>query len=897
MTDISAVFNQPGAAFVHLPDGIKFPPVEKEWQNKPHTFAQAQAHKGNVGILAGSGFIGLDQDDPSAFSGLELPITTTWETRPGRFGLWFKTADVAEALESIGKKPSQAQLKLFQDGKPVGEVKLQRTYQVIPNSWKNLEDGTRADYKLLSSEPPTEISMVKLLADLQSIGVTFSSKLEANAAKLEEMGKKARQSRVESDEARARRYAEAALRDEVLTLAGTPDGNRNHQLNRSAFAMGQFIAAKVLSEDEVISELSRAAANTGLDSDEIRTTIVSGLQAGRHHPREIPEKPNGTGPKEGAARKILDCIDSEELTEGGNASRLERLFGNEMRYNHTHKKWYLWEGGRWQVDTNGGSMRLAANVVGALYLAAADADGKDERKAIVNFAKETDTRKGLSNMLAIAANRLQFAITADKLDSNAWLLGAGNVTFDLKTGNTREPHREDLITKAIGVRHDRAAKCPRWIKFIAQIFSEDKELIAYIKRAFGYCLTGSMDEQVFFFCHGDGSNGKSKFLAILRALLGEYAKQADFSTFMVQRNEKVRNDLAALAGARVITAIEAEEGGRLSMQVIKSWTGGDPITARFLFGENFTFQPTGKIWLAANNKPAISERNHAAWRRVQLIPFNVTIAEKDQDKQIEAKLLKELPGILNWALDGLADYMKVGLNTPNAVRVATDQYRKENDNLEMFVSECCDVGKLKVCDNQDLYFAYLNFCSMSGTHALSQTKFSPELNTRPGIKSTRNKHGVFWNGIELKKDWCRVEENPISHTCAAKGVGLKQNAQSISNSALREDFAQMTPNSAPHSESNPTPSLWMGDKTAPERERFKAGHQKHAAKNKRTCHVCGYVSDHDLIPDHSNREYMDCYICTSCLISHQAKSTAKPQAEDTAPSGSQTELESEEAQA
>ena len=133
MADIPEVFNQPGAAFVLLPDGIKFPPIEKEWQRKGHSFQEAAAHKGNVGIMAGNGYLGLDQDDPSAFEGLELPIACTWETRPGRLGLWFKASDeIPEALAGIGKKADQAQLKLFKNGKPCGEVKLERTYQVIP---------------------------------------------------------------------------------------------------------------------------------------------------------------------------------------------------------------------------------------------------------------------------------------------------------------------------------------------------------------------------------------------------------------------------------------------------------------------------------------------------------------------------------------------------------------------------------------------------------------------------------------------------------------------------------------------------------------------------------------------------------------------------------------------
>ncbi|MCK9404983.1 MAG: YfjI family protein [Methanothrix sp.] len=296
MADIPEVFNQPGAAFVLLPDGIKFPPIEKEWQRKGHSFQEAAAHKGNVGIMAGNGYLGLDQDDPSAFEGLELPITCTWETRPGRLGLWFKASDeIPEALAGISKKANQAQLKLFKNGKPCGEVKLERTYQVIPPSWKKLEDGTRADYKLLQDAPPAEIRLAELLEDLQAIGITFSSKLESNAKKLEDMGKKAHQRRAESDEARSRRYAEAALESEVKALGSSEVGNRNDQLNRSSFALGQFVAAGVLSEAEVIRALSKAAIYAGLEMEEIRATITSGLEAGTKHPRDIPTANASTG--------------------------------------------------------------------------------------------------------------------------------------------------------------------------------------------------------------------------------------------------------------------------------------------------------------------------------------------------------------------------------------------------------------------------------------------------------------------------------------------------------------------------------------------------------------------------------------------------------------------------
>ena len=288
---VPEVFNQPGAAFVFLREGAKFPPLEKEWEKHPHTYDEARAHtrRGNVGILAGNGYIGLDQDVPAAFDGLQLPITATWETRPGRLGMWFTCNDrTPEVLAKYGKKSDQAQLKLFKDGRPVGEVKLERTYQVIPPSWKTLEDGTRADYRLLQESPPAKISLAWLLSELQKIGITFNSKLEGNAAKLENAVKKSRQKRAETDEQRTRKYAEAALKGEVEKVRNAPEGHRNDQLNDSAFALGQLVATGVLSETEVIRALESVAEDD--EPEKIPRTIRSGLASGARHPRKIPEK-------------------------------------------------------------------------------------------------------------------------------------------------------------------------------------------------------------------------------------------------------------------------------------------------------------------------------------------------------------------------------------------------------------------------------------------------------------------------------------------------------------------------------------------------------------------------------------------------------------------------------
>jgi len=469
-------------------------------------------------------------------------------------------------------------------------------------------------------------------------------------------------------------------------------------------------------------------------------------------------------------------IDSEPLTEGGNATRLINFHGDDIRYCHTYKKWLIWDGSRWKIDTDGQILRIVENIIRHLYRMAASAESTNARNLLVQFAKTADRNFHLKNVLEIAKNREKVAITSRVLDCDEWMLCATNCTINLRTLGHSNPRREDLITKRIGCDYDKDATCPIWLAFLEKIFRADVELIAYLKRAIGYTLTGSTQEQVYFFLHGSGANGKSVFLAVLRALLGEYAKQASFDTFLVQRDAKVRNDLAALAGARLITASEAEEGARMSMTVIKSWTGSDPITARFLFGEDFTFKPVGKIWMAANTKPIISERNFAAWRRVHLIPFLVTIPKTEQDKELESKLLQELPGILNWALEGLREYHRIGLEPPEAVKVATETYRRENDSLEAFIAECCLVQRLAVCKNTELFYAYEVYCRDSGLNQISQTKFSIDLRAKENIFLKKTMEGRFWYGIDLKEEWKQTRHTtPGDSNNAVNMTGMTPN--------------------------------------------------------------------------------------------------------------------------
>jgi len=319
MPAISEVFNQPGALFVLLPAGRKAPPIEKDWPNKPHSYDEACQHVkngGNIGIITGGGYITLDQDNSAAFDGLNLPATTRWQTRPGRCALWFKVeGNVAAALEHIGKKPELAQIYLSKNGNPCGELKLQKSFQLIPPSWK-VVDGAHTDYVFIDELPPATINIADLLAILQEGGISLENKksrLNENAAKLEALGKEQQQKRVaaaiaeqkgapewmaameqaaSSKATRERAYCEAALKKELDELSTTAQGNRNNRLNVAAFNLGQLIAPGQLEEAEVVSALHDMARQIGLEEGEIEGTIRSGITSGRSNPREIPKPEN-----------------------------------------------------------------------------------------------------------------------------------------------------------------------------------------------------------------------------------------------------------------------------------------------------------------------------------------------------------------------------------------------------------------------------------------------------------------------------------------------------------------------------------------------------------------------------------------------------------------------------
>ena len=437
-----------------------------------------------------------------------------------------------------------------------------------------------------------------------------------------------------------------------------------------------------------------------------------------------------------------------KLSDLGNAERLVHDFGDQIRYCHAWKKWLIWDGVRWAVDQSGRIYQLAKKVVRKIYGDAQTGNGYGLRTAIAKHAIASESDSRIKAMVALAQSEVP--ITPDMLNSNPWLLNCLNGTIDLRTGELLPHQIEHFITKLASVEFDPNATCPLWHQFLIRIMDENEQLIKFLQRAIGYALTGETSEQCLFIFYGCGANGKSTFLQTLGCLLGDYSISTPTETLLVKRRGAIPNDVARLKGARFVVASESDVEQRLAESLIKQMTGGDTITARFLHQEWFDFEPTHKVFFGTNHRPVIKGTDYAIWRRIRLVPFEITIPEEERDKDLFDKLKDEASGILAWAVKGCLDWQQRGLGVPEEVKEATDSYREEMDALGEFLKDCCyQKAEAKVSSKQ-LYEAYSLWCQDNGQELVGQRAFSSALREK-GFKPCRigSRGSRGWAGLEL----------------------------------------------------------------------------------------------------------------------------------------------------
>lgn len=445
-------------------------------------------------------------------------------------------------------------------------------------------------------------------------------------------------------------------------------------------------------------------------------------------------------------------------TDLGNAKRLVHYFGEDLRYCYAFGSWYIWDGKRWRKDEIGGIEMKAKETVRQIYKEAFAEEADEKRVALMKHGTKSESGQSLSNMIKWA--RSEVPVTPDQLDADQWKLNCANGVIDLKTGQLSPHSRDDMMTHLIATKYDPAAECPTWLNFVNRIMQDEQgqvrtELVDFLHKAVGYSLTGDTSEQVMFVLHGTGKNGKSTFINTITEMLGEYSRQANTETFVMKKQAGINSDIARLKGSRLVSAVESEQGKRLAESLVKQLTGGERITARFLYGDDFEFKPSFKIFFTTNHKPEIRGTDKGIWRRIRLIPFTVFIPPEERDLKMDEKLLTELPGILRWAVEGCLKWQKEGLGEPKAVMQATEEYREEMDILFQFVNDCCVIHSKAKVASAKLYNAYTNWCDEFGEHAIKERKFREQLKESYGIQPTRlsDKSGSRgWEGIGLRDE-------------------------------------------------------------------------------------------------------------------------------------------------
>lgn len=514
--------------------------------------------------------------------------------------------------------------------------------------------------------------------------------------------------------------------------------------------------------------------------------LLKSYKSGNYEPKISPR---GRGALTGASPVATNLsshsgIDPRKIynpnrtTDMGNSERLFELAGNDIRYVR-EIGWHVWKDGRWIADEMVVREIFKKTVVAQLYQElSAKALSHDPLgvKELSSWAKRTEAERQIQGGLAMAASMEGIYIQTSSLDRDPWLLNVQNGTIDLKTGQLKNHRREDVLTKMCPVVFDPTATAPIWESFLDRIMAGNQDLVAFLKRAIGYSLTGSVQAQCWFIAHGVGANGKGTFLNTILQLMGDYSTQAAPDLLMMAKGDASRHptEQADLFGKRLVVCQETEEGRRLAEVAVKQMTGGDRIKARLMRKDFFEFEPTHKLWLATNHKPVVKDTTVSTWRRIRMIPFSVVIPENQRDEQLPEKLKAELPGILRWAVDGCLEWQKDGLKPPAEVIAATNQYKESQDILSAFIGECCFIPKsapwaVKISASS-LYKTYTEWCETSRERPKSQTRFGEALTER-GFKRVRGGTGAFvYEGIGLSTSEHSEYSEPLSGISPRKQI-------------------------------------------------------------------------------------------------------------------------------
>lgn len=425
-----------------------------------------------------------------------------------------------------------------------------------------------------------------------------------------------------------------------------------------------------------------------------------------------------------------------------NADRFLAQHSANLRYVPKWKAWLVWDGRRFARDDSNRIHELAKITVRSIPADLPTTADSDARRALLRWAGKSESARTVHEILELASSDARVVRTPADFDADPDVLNVQNGLLELRTGTLRPHSRDDHCTRVVDLDWLPGAPCDRFEAYLARVVP-DAEVRDMLRIAVGYSLTGHTREQCLFLLWGTGRNGKSVFQEVLRRLAGEYGVRADFSTFLdagPRAAGGARNDLARLAGARLVCTSEASENQRLNESLIKSITGGDTITARRLYESEVEFTPEFALWMAANHRPVIRGTDLGIWRRMRLIPFVVAIPEDEVDPALLETLEGELPGILAWAVSGAIEWYRVGLPAPAGVLAATEAYREESDVLGEFLADRCTVDPAATVAAAALHSSYREWSDARGDTPLSAASLGRKLTDR-GFPTFKNAAG------------------------------------------------------------------------------------------------------------------------------------------------------------
>jgi putative DNA primase/helicase len=439
-------------------------------------------------------------------------------------------------------------------------------------------------------------------------------------------------------------------------------------------------------------------------------------------------------------------------TDTGNATLFRQYLEQNFLYVYEMKRWYLFSSGIWKFDCNNMIGKKMLRFVQDMYKRAACISDEEDRKHAIKNVLRMESNTSQKSVFEILSRKLALSISNfDKIPDE---INLKNGVLHLESGKFREHEKTDFFMRQANIFYTPETDCLQFRKFLSDIFLENTELIQYIQKILGRCLSADTSEQEVYIFYGDGENGKSTLTGTIRDILGDYAREVPPSKFLEDRSGDNTREYytAELKACRAVFSSEPKKRCRLDMDMIKRATGGEEMSARQPYGMPFKFMPEFKVYISTNNKPKITDDSHGAWRRIRLIPFDYRVPEKTKDKYLKNKFMDEAAGIFNWMYEGFLMWKKEGLIIPESVRSATQEYKNEEDLTYNFLRDCCTLVKGGQVSTIDLYEAFQAWAHNNGERSakyIPQIKFSKDVKRHARCEMRASNGRRYFLGIGL----------------------------------------------------------------------------------------------------------------------------------------------------